>query len=206
MEVSTDPVVRRVHSASPATVQVQPLDVTDSRVGVQTHSNSLNRDYSQLGEGGESVHETCDLAEVQAPCLNPVPPAVQREYLENQIDEIDHGLSCFDTNNGEAPTGVRLNVITPTRQDVRSELAPSSISCDTNLNCFSAPNNSLVVSGDVSDLDSLSGGASGKVQYAKVELRSRCWIGLVVYAHKAKLDVSLFLLNESAAATSSQTG
>ena len=28
----------------------------------------------------------------------------------------------------------------------------------------------------------------------------------MVYAHKAKLDVSLFLLNESAAATSSQTG
>lgn len=27
----------------------------------------------------------------------------------------------------------------------------------------------------------------------------------MVYAHKAKLDVSLFLLNESAAATSSQT-
>lgn len=118
--MSTDPVVRPVHSASPTTVQVQPLDVMDSRVGVQTHSESLIRDDSQLGKGGESVHETRGLAEVQAPCLNPVPPAIQGEYLENQIDEIDRGLSCFDTNNGEAPTGAGLNVIIPIRHDVRS--------------------------------------------------------------------------------------
>ena len=40
-------------------------------------------------------------------------------------------------------------------------MAPSFTPCDTNLNCFSTPNNSLVVSGDVFDLGSLLGG--GKV-------------------------------------------
>ena len=39
-----------------------------------------------------------------------------------------------------------------------SDLAPSFTPCDTNLNCFCTPNNSLVVSGDVFDLDSLLGG------------------------------------------------
>ena len=75
-EVSTDPIIRHVHSTPLATVQVQPLDVTDSREELQTHSDSLIRDDFQLGEGNELVHETRGLAEVQVPCLNLVPPIV----------------------------------------------------------------------------------------------------------------------------------
>ena len=60
-----------------------------------------------------------------------------------------------------ASTGTRLNVNIPHGQDLRSDVAPSFTPCDTNLNCFSVTNNSLVVSGDVSDSGSLLGG--GKV-------------------------------------------
>ena len=160
--MSTDPVVLRpVHSAPPATVQVQLPDVMDSREGLQTHSGSLIRDDSLLGEGGESIHETRGLVEVQVPSLSSVPLVVQGEFLENQINEIDSGLSCFDTNDGDAPTNAGLNVVIPFGQDMRSDLAHSFTPCDTNLNCFSTPNNSLVVSGDVSDSGSLLRGRGG---------------------------------------------
>ena len=49
-------------------------------------------------------------------------------------------------------------MIIPIRQDMRSDLAPSFTPCDTNLNCLSTPNNSLVVFGDVFDSGSLLGG------------------------------------------------
>ncbi|KAL0006361.1 hypothetical protein SO802_013922 [Lithocarpus litseifolius] len=97
--VDTDQIARPVDSVPLVSVQVQPLDVTDSRLGLQTHSDSLIRDDSQLGEGGESAHESRGLAEVQVPCVNLVPPTVQGEFLEKQIEEIDRGLSCFDTKN-----------------------------------------------------------------------------------------------------------
>ena len=90
-----------------------------------------------------------------------MPSAIQGEFLENQINEIDCGLSCFDTNDGDAPTSVRLDVVIPFRQNMRSDLALSFTPCDTNIYCPSIPNNSLVVSCDVSDLGSFSGG--GKV-------------------------------------------
>ena len=46
-------------------------------------------------------------------------------------------------------------------QNLRSDVVPPVTLSDTNLNCFSTTNNSLVVSGDVSDSGSFSGG--GKV-------------------------------------------
>nr|POF07997.1 putative ribonuclease h protein [Quercus suber] len=142
-------------------VQVQPLIVTNSKEGEQTHSESRSKVDSQTGVEVESVHETRDQVEVQAPCLNSRPPVVQGEYLENQIEEIDRGLSYFDADTGAASTGTGLNVYIPHDQDVRSDVAPSLTLCVTNLNCFSTTNNSLVVSEDVSDSGSFSGG--GKV-------------------------------------------
>ena len=75
-EMNTDPVVSPVHSTPLPLVQVQPLIVTNSKEGVQTHSDSRSRVDSQTKVEVESVHETCDLVEVQAPCLNSRPPAM----------------------------------------------------------------------------------------------------------------------------------
>nr|POF19133.1 hypothetical protein CFP56_65024 [Quercus suber] len=160
-EMNNDPVVSPAHSVPPATVQVQPLIVTNSKEREQTHSKSWSKVDSQTGVEVESLHETRDQVGVQAPCLNSGPPVVQGEYLKNQIKEIDRGLSCFDADTGAASTGTRLTMNIPHDQDVRSDVAPSLTLCVTNLNCFSATNNSLVVSEDVSDLGSLSEG--GKV-------------------------------------------
>ena len=44
-------------------------------------------------------------------------------------------------------------------KNLRSDVVPPVTLSDTNLNCFSTTNNSLVVSGDVSDSGSLSGGS-----------------------------------------------
>ena len=44
-------------------------------------------------------------------------------------------------------------------QNLRSDVVLPVTLSDTNLNCFSTTNNSLVVSGDVSDSGSLSGGS-----------------------------------------------
>ncbi|KAK7828814.1 hypothetical protein CFP56_029930 [Quercus suber] len=159
--MNNDPVVSPAHSVPPATVQVQPLIVTNSKEREQTHSKSWSKVDSQTGVEVESLHETRDQVGVQAPCLNSGPPVVQGEYLKNQIKEIDRGLSCFDADTGAASTGTRLTMNIPHDQDVRSDVAPSLTLCVTNLNCFSATNNSLVVSEDVSDLGSLSEG--GKV-------------------------------------------
>ena len=60
-----------------------------------------------------------------------------------------------------ASTSTGWNVNIPQGQDLRSDVAPSFTPCDTNLNCFSATNNSLVVFGDVFYSGSLLGG--GKV-------------------------------------------
>nr|POE77169.1 e3 ubiquitin-protein ligase [Quercus suber] len=83
-------------------------------------SRAMKMNTDPIGVEVESVHKTRDLVEVQAPCLNSGPPVVQGEYLENQIEEIDRGLSCFDADTGVASTGTRLNVIIPHGQDVRS--------------------------------------------------------------------------------------
>ena len=90
-----------------------------------------------------------------------MPSAIQGEFLENQINEMDYGFSCFDTNDGDAPTSARLDVVIPFKQNMRSDLAPSFTPCDTNIYCPSIPNNSLAVSCDVSNSGSFSGG--GKV-------------------------------------------
>ena len=94
-----------------------------------------------------------------------MPRAVQGEFLENQINEIDRGLSCFDTNDGDAPTSAGLDTIFPLGQNMRSDLAPPFTPNDTIKNCLSESNNSLAVSGDVSSDVSDSGSLSkgGKV-------------------------------------------
>ena len=83
MKMNTDPIVSPVHSAPPVTVQVQPLIVINSKEGVQTHSDSRSRVDSQTRVEVESVHKTCDLVKVQAPCLNSGPLTMQGEYLDN---------------------------------------------------------------------------------------------------------------------------
>nr|POF22639.1 hypothetical protein CFP56_28369 [Quercus suber] len=87
------------------------------------------------------------------------------EFLENQILEIDHGLSCFDTNDGDVSTSDGLAVVVPFGQDLRSDLAPTTNLCDTQINCLSVPNPPIVFSSDVSDSGSLSVG--GKVVPAR---------------------------------------
>ena len=47
----------------------------------------------------------------------------------------------------------------PDEQNLRSDVVPPVTLSDTNLNCFSTTNNSLVVSGDISDSGSLSRGS-----------------------------------------------
>lgn len=91
--VRTDPVVKSVHSAPQPIVQVQPLVGLDSREGMLSHSGSMARVESQLGEGGELTHETRGLLAVQVPTSTPLPPIVQGEFLESQIYEIDRALS-----------------------------------------------------------------------------------------------------------------
>ncbi|KAL0009846.1 hypothetical protein SO802_004954 [Lithocarpus litseifolius] len=152
--VDTDPIARPVHSVPLVSVQVQPLDVTDSRLGLQTHSDSLIRDDSQLGEGGESVHESHGLAEVQVPCFNLVPPTVQGEFLEKQLEEIDRGLSCFDTNivvsgdvsdsgslsGGDKVSGTRRRRVVRTVSDfVISNESGNSVNPDLVITAFWAP-------------------------------------------------------------------
>ena len=160
-ELHTDSIVSPVHSVPLAAKQVQPPIVTNSKEVVLTNSDSRSRVDSQTRVEVELVHETCELVEVQAPCLISGPQTVQGEYLNNQIEEIDRGLSCFDADIGVAAVDTELNVNNPYEQNLRSDVAPSFTLGDTNLNCFSATNNSLVVSGDVSDSGSLLGG--GKV-------------------------------------------
>ena len=128
---------------------------------MKSPSGLLDRDESQLGEGGESTPETNGLASVQIPSLIPLSPVVQGEFLENQIREIDRGFSCFDTNDGDVPTSSGLAVVIPFRQDMKSDLAPYTNPRETKINCLSVPNTSIVVFGDVSDSVSLSVG--GKV-------------------------------------------
>ena len=52
-------------------------------------------------------------------------------------------------------------MVVPFGQDMRSDLAPTTTSYDTQINFLSVPNPSIVVFGDVSDSGSLS--MSGKV-------------------------------------------
>ena len=153
-ELHTNFIVSPVHSAPLAAEQVQPPIVTNSKEVVLINSDSRSRVDSQTRVEVESIHETCELVEVQAACLISGPLTMQGEYLDNQIEEIDADI-------GVAATDTKLNVNNPHEQNLRSDLTPSFTLGDTNLNCFSATNNSLVVSGDVSDLGSLSEG--GKV-------------------------------------------
>nr|POE59890.1 hypothetical protein CFP56_39459 [Quercus suber] len=101
-----------------------------------------------------------------------------REFLENQIHEIDRGLSCFDTNDGDVLTSAGLNVVLPFRQDMRSDSTPSTNPCDTKINCFSIPNTSIAVSSGVSDSGSLSVG--GKVVLTRRRRIVRIFSGFVI--------------------------
>nr|POF13448.1 hypothetical protein CFP56_22963 [Quercus suber] len=164
-EVSSDSSDRPVHSTPPLIVPVQPLDGTDSRDGMQAHSGSRTRDESQLVEGAESSHALRGSAETQVHSICPLPQAVQGEFPENQINEINRGLTCFDTNDGDTPTNAGLDIVIPLGQKLRSDLVPYVTPCDTNENCPYISNNSLAASSDVSDSGSLPG--SGKVVSTK---------------------------------------
>ena len=158
-EVSSDSLVRPAHFAPPVTMNVQPLGVMENREGLQDNSGTRMRDESHLEEGRETIHVSRGLAETQVQSACPL-PRVQGEFLENQINEIDRGLSFFDTNDG-APSNVGLDMILPLGQNMRSDLASPLTPNDTNKNCISESNNSLEVSANLSDSGSLSKG--GKV-------------------------------------------
>ena len=152
-KVCTNPIYMLFHSTPQEATQVQPLNVPDNREVMKSPSGLLDRNESQLGEDGESTPENGGLASVQIPSLIPFSPVVQGEFLENQIREIDHGLSCFDTNDGVVSIRVgHATVVVPFGHDMRSDLAPTTTP---------VPNPSIVVFGDVSDSGSLS--VSGKV-------------------------------------------
>nr|POE59891.1 hypothetical protein CFP56_39460 [Quercus suber] len=109
------------------------------------------------------------------------------EFLENQIHEIDRGLSCFDTNDGDVLTSAGLNVVIPFRQDIRSDSTPSTNPCDTKINCFSIPNTSIAVSSDVSDSGSLSVG--GKVVLTRRRRIVRIVSGFVISNDSGRTSV-----------------
>ena len=91
-------------------MHVQPLGVMENREGMQDNSSTRTRDESQLEERGETIHASRGLAKTQVQSAYPL-PRVQGEFLENQINEIDCELSCFDTNDGDAPTSAGLDMI-----------------------------------------------------------------------------------------------
>ena len=93
-------------------MNVQPLGVMESREVLQDNSGTRTSDKSHLEEGEETIHVSRGLAETQVQSACPL-PRVQGEFLENQINEIDRGLSCFDTNDGDAPISARLDMILP---------------------------------------------------------------------------------------------
>ena len=151
-----------VYSTPQAATQVQPLDISDNREVMKSPLGLLDRDESQLGEDGELTPENDGLASVQIPSLIPFSLVVQGEFLENQIHEIDRGLSCFDTNDDVVSTRVGcVAIVVSFGQDMRSDLAPTTTPCDTQINFLSVPNPSIVVFGDVFDSGSLLVG--GKV-------------------------------------------
>ena len=112
-DVSTALVYMLVNSAPQAATQVQPQDVLGSREVMKSPSGLLDKDKSQLGKGGESTPDKDVLASVQIPGLTSLSPIAQGEFLENQILEIDRGLSCFDTNDGDVSTSDGLAVVVP---------------------------------------------------------------------------------------------
>ena len=61
-EVSSDSLVRPVHSAPSVTMHVQPLGVMENREGMQDNSGIRTRDESQLEERGETIHASRGLA------------------------------------------------------------------------------------------------------------------------------------------------
>ena len=75
-ELHTDLIVSSVHSAPLAAEQVQPPIVTNSKEVVLTNSDSRSRVDSQTRVEVESIHETCELVEVQAACLISGPPTM----------------------------------------------------------------------------------------------------------------------------------
>ena len=117
-----------------------------------------------MEERGETIHVSRGLAKTQVQSACPL-PRVQGEFLENQINEIDCELSCFDTNDGDAPTSAGLDMIFSLGQNMRSDLASPLTPNDTNKSCISVSNNSLAVSSNVSDSSFLSRG--GKVVFTR---------------------------------------
>ena len=75
-ELNSDSIVSPVHSAPLEAEQVQPPNVTNVKEVVQTNSDPWSIVDSQTRVEVESVHETCELVEVQAQCLIPGPPPV----------------------------------------------------------------------------------------------------------------------------------
>ena len=75
---------------------------------MKSPSGLLDRDKSQLGEGGELTPNKGILASIQIPSLTSLSLVAQGEFLENQILEIDCGLSCFNTNDGDVFISVGL--------------------------------------------------------------------------------------------------
>ena len=80
---------------------------------MKSPSGLLDRDKSQLGEGGELTPNKGILASIQIPSLTSLSLVAQGEFLENQILEIDCDLSCFDTNDGDVSTSDGLAVVVP---------------------------------------------------------------------------------------------
>ena len=72
-EVSSNSLVRPVHSAPSVTMHVQPLGVMENREGMQDNSGTRTRDESQLEEGGETIHVSRGLAETQVQSACPLP-------------------------------------------------------------------------------------------------------------------------------------
>nr|POF16236.1 hypothetical protein CFP56_38604 [Quercus suber] len=60
-EVRTNPVFMLVHFAPQAAIQVQPLNVSNNGEGMKSPSGLLDRDESQLWEGGEETPKTSGL-------------------------------------------------------------------------------------------------------------------------------------------------